>query len=218
MTALARPADNKEVSSLVVYYEMLQVKDAIQEQYRTVPNRSHEENLKKILSLLENNDTMIIGFKNDVIKFMHQVLAYGSETGSFTKNGTTYDRRILVCDPNHCNSFSDDHCIYFNSRTYAWEIPAYAQSGISSANGAAFNFISADVNVINAGGYLSSDSGKGDVNGDGAVNMKDLVLLQRYLNQWAVNINLSACDINGDGSVNMKDYVALQRKLNGWTV
>ena len=150
--------------------------------------------------------------------FMHQVLAYGAETGSFTKNGTAYDRRILVCDPNHCDSFSDDHCIYFNSRTYAWEVPAYAQSGVSSVYGAAFNFISADVNEINAGGYLSSDNGKGDANGDGSVNMKDLVLLQRYLNQWAVNINLSACDINGDGSVNMKDYVALQRKLNGWAV
>ena len=58
----------------------------------------------------------------------------------------------------------------------------------------------------------------GDANGDGKVNMKDLVLIQRYLNGWPIDIDLTACDLTGDGKVNMKDYVALQRQLNGWTV
>ena len=58
----------------------------------------------------------------------------------------------------------------------------------------------------------------GDANGDGKVNMKDLVLLQRHLNGWAVDIDLTVCDLTGDGKVNMKDYVALQRKLNGWDI
>ena len=57
---------------------------------------------------------------------------------------------------------------------------------------------------------------KGDVNGDGKVNMKDLVLLQRYLNNWPVEIDLDTADLTGDEKVNMKDYVALQRVLNGW--
>ena len=58
----------------------------------------------------------------------------------------------------------------------------------------------------------------GDANRDGKVNMKDLVLIQRYLNGWPIDIDLTACDLTGDNKVNMKDYVALQRQLNGWTV
>ena len=58
----------------------------------------------------------------------------------------------------------------------------------------------------------------GDANGDGNVNMKDLVILQRYLNNWNVEIDINACDLNGDEKVNMKDFVLLQRLLNGWKV
>ena len=57
----------------------------------------------------------------------------------------------------------------------------------------------------------------GDADGNAKVNMKDLVLLQRYLNGWDVDIDLTVCDLTGDNNVNMKDYVALQRLLNGWT-
>ena len=64
---------------------------------------------------------------------------------------------------------------------------------------------------------LISDFLPGDANKDKKVNMKDLVLIQRYLNGWAVDIDIDICDLNGDNKVNMKDYVALQRILNGWT-
>ena len=63
-----------------------------------------------------------------------------------------------------------------------------------------------------------ADDGKGDVNGDGRVNLKDLVLLRRYLNKWPVDINIEAADMNGDNKINMKDYIALQRRLNKWPV
>ena len=56
----------------------------------------------------------------------------------------------------------------------------------------------------------------GDVNGDGKINMKDLVALQRYLNGWDVVIVKANSDLTGDNKINMKDYVALQRLLNGW--
>ena len=57
----------------------------------------------------------------------------------------------------------------------------------------------------------------GDADGNGKTNMKDLVLVQRYLNGWTVDIDLSVLDLTGDNKVNMKDYVALQRMLNGWS-
>ena len=65
--------------------------------------------------------------------------------------------------------------------------------------------------------YTLLDAVPGDANGDGKTNMKDLVLVQRHLNGWNVDIDLTVCDLTGDGKVNMKDYVALQRQLNGWT-
>ena len=66
--------------------------------------------------------------------------------------------------------------------------------------------------------YKVSAAMRGDVNGDGKLNMKDLVLLQRYLNNWNVAVVDAASDMNGDGKINMKDYVLLQRLLNGWNV
>ena len=56
----------------------------------------------------------------------------------------------------------------------------------------------------------------GDTNTDYTVNMKDLVLFQRYLNSWDVSIYLPVCDLYPDGRINMKDYVKLQQMLNGW--
>ena len=58
----------------------------------------------------------------------------------------------------------------------------------------------------------------GDVNEDGTVNMRDCTILQQYLNEWDVEVNLSACDVNGDNDVNMKDLSLLQQYLNGWEV
>ncbi len=58
----------------------------------------------------------------------------------------------------------------------------------------------------------------GDVNRDGNINMKDLVLIQQFINHWDVSIVESAADVNDDGEINMKDLVLLQRYINGWEV
>ena len=58
----------------------------------------------------------------------------------------------------------------------------------------------------------------GDLNEDGAIDNKDLSLIQRYLNNWEVTIRLEAADVNADGLVNNLDYALLQRYLNGWEV
>jgi sulfur carrier protein ThiS len=55
----------------------------------------------------------------------------------------------------------------------------------------------------------------GDVNGDGTVNNKDVVLLFRYVSGTDVEVNIAALDVNGDGSVNNKDVVTLFRYVSG---
>lgn len=58
----------------------------------------------------------------------------------------------------------------------------------------------------------------GDVNRDGAINMKDLVLVQQYINHWDISIVERAADVNDDDDINMKDLVILQQYINGWEV
>lgn len=60
----------------------------------------------------------------------------------------------------------------------------------------------------------------GDLNGDGEVNLKDVVLLRRYIaGGWNTELNEASADLNGDGSVNLKDAVLLRRFIaGGWNV
>ena len=58
----------------------------------------------------------------------------------------------------------------------------------------------------------------GDVNNDGDINVRDYGLLQQYLNDYDVTINLDAADVNGDGDVNVRDYGLLQQFLNDYDV
>ena len=68
------------------------------------------------------------------------------------------------------------------------------------------------------GGITVKSTIPGDINGDTKVNMKDIVLLQQYLNGWNVAIDEAAANVNGDSTINMKDIVLLQQYLNGWEV
>ena len=58
----------------------------------------------------------------------------------------------------------------------------------------------------------------GDVNGDGNVNNRDLGILQQYLNDYEVTIDLEAADVTHDGKVNNRDLGLLQQYLNDWDV
>ena len=53
----------------------------------------------------------------------------------------------------------------------------------------------------------------GDINGDGSVNNKDVIRLQKYLKDPTTTVNEAALDVNGDGKVNNKDLTRLTRWL-----
>ena len=158
LSQLGCPTANMAVSSLVTYYQMLQVKDVTQQQYRTIPGRSHRENISDIISTLDRYGLSLIGFKKAGWGG-HAILAYGYEYGSWTWDGVTYGGRIMICDPNASMQLDRRYDIYFNTSTYSWAIPAYSYASVRSASGARFNYVGADVSAINAGGYLGGTAG-----------------------------------------------------------
>ena len=63
-------------------------------------------------------------------------------------------------------------------------------------------------------GYANPDAvQKGDVNGDGKLNNRDLGLLQKYLNGAAMEMS-AAADLDGNGKINNRDLGLLQKLLN----
>ena len=60
----------------------------------------------------------------------------------------------------------------------------------------------------------------GDVNKDNIINLKDVVLIRRYIaGGWNAELNEEVADVNGDGAVNLKDVVLLRRYIaGGWGV
>ena len=64
----------------------------------------------------------------------------------------------------------------------------------------------------------AAESLPGDVNGDGKINNKDVVLLFRFVSGDTAGAVVENCDFNGDGVHNNKDVVALFRAVSEGTV
>jgi len=71
-----------------------------------------------------------------------------------------------------------------------------------------------------AGSITVSDMKMGDVNKDGVINGKDIVLLRQYVAGWPTavfdNYQIVAADVTGDGVVNGKDIVKIRQFIAGW--
>lgn len=79
-----------------------------------------------------------------------------------------------------------------------------------------FTTVDGAINVTSA--IVPPANMPGDVNGDGKVNVRDLGVMQQYINGWNVNIDLDAADVNDDGKVNVRDLGLMQQSINGWDV
>ena len=55
----------------------------------------------------------------------------------------------------------------------------------------------------------------GDVNGDGEVNVGDLVSVSNFMAGEGGDITLEAADVNGDGEVNVGDMVVISNIMSG---
>ena len=63
----------------------------------------------------------------------------------------------------------------------------------------------------------ASDKKRGNLDGSGAIDTKDAMLLSRYVNGWDDTVpDPEAADIDGDGDVAVRDAMILTRYVNGW--
>jgi len=144
---LNAPVYNSKVSSLITYYQMLQAKDVIQQEFYRAGRRSNRENIQTILRNLDKHSTVVLGFS--MKEGGHAILACDYQYGTYNWFGRTYQGCITICDPNSSMAYDRYANIYFNKYTYDWIIPAYR-----NAMPGRFNFICADKKVLNAGGCL----------------------------------------------------------------
>lgn len=88
-------------------------------------------------------------------------------------------------------------------------------------NGSTFNYEMNEVAfAVVDGGVDITDRKPGDPNGDGTIDLKDVVLIRRFLaGGWDLTVNEANADVNADGILDLKDVVILKRYLaGGWNV
>ena len=93
---------------------------------------------------------------------------------------------------------------------WAFSNPAEGMSIICSKGSTAYNF--AKKNSL--GVALTGSAERGDVNGDGVINMKDLTTLQRKVNGWDEDVLFKGADADASYEINMKDITTLQIMIN----
>lgn len=108
---------------------------------------------------------------------------------------------------------------------YAQFIEAYTQPTTTTTTSTTTSTTTATTTTIptttinqNTTGSYSGPMIYGDVNKDGRVNSKDVLLFKKHVANWKVEINLPACDVNVDSTINAKDILLLRQYLANWNV
>lgn len=152
--------NRKDVTSMLCYYQVLQVLRAARiqvQEYRKLNTEDQLSLLSTVANKVKTGGCPVLfsfgGYNDDEGDpgwVAHAVVAYAVEQGEFISSSTQniYDRRILIYDNNSPN-WDEDYCLLFNEGTDEWEIPHYswARSNDPKAylNGCAYMI--EDVNV-----------------------------------------------------------------------
>lgn len=170
---------------------------------------------------LENNPgvtslRLVVNYDEDALEMTG--FTFGDALSSMNKatsqnygNGYSFSMYSATADLIDCGTLAT---IKFkvNENAEEGEYPiaiTYDPDDIFNLNGDCIGF-DIENGAVNVNSYLL-----GDLNDDGKINMRDVVLLQQVVNGWNVAYNKDAADYNGDGKINMRDIVALQQYING---
>ena len=158
---------SEDVKSLIHYYFALQSTDYIQQNIKQALYLSEEDKLDELVKAVSDGTPTLLTFYG---RFGggtqwggHAVVAYGAEYGTWKKNGSIYDGRILIYD-NQKVDFNEDYCLYFNTVNKNWTIPGHKLESVSKTNpkGATLGLITNSLDVMNHHGYLNGEGSKTD--------------------------------------------------------
>ena len=161
----------------------------------------------KIISMTTDRE-IVTGSKSSTTKVT--VTAYPA--------GIASGKKLIVTDKKGVSSASGE--VVFDKNGKAVINLDFIDTGISdvviSVEG---QEITAEFTVVSLFQYNEETVIAGDVDGNGTVNVKDSVMISRYLaGGWdSVEINERAADVNGDGKLNVADAILIRRYLaGGW--
>ncbi|MBP3310304.1 MAG: leucine-rich repeat protein [Ruminococcus sp.] len=147
----------------------------------------------------------------------HTCAGCGIESGEWEWDGKSYNRRIILWDPNYPTEYREDVCIYYREADYDFCIPHY---GVRYTYGGSDNVgeltaASDEVNVLGSPAYPFRSCIKGDVNADGSVDAADIAMLRNWLVRAAdaALTEPQAGDMNADGNSDVFDLILMRKAL-----
>lgn len=123
----------------------------------------------------------------------HMIVGMDKVSGSWTFDGVNYDTCIVAYDSNFYNKttkeslFNDNACIYVNSKTKQFCIPAY---GFTSEKGESVLYASDDDSVLT---YRAPLNGTTEINTDAS----NIVNLHSYRGITPEDVSVTATDADG---------------------
>ena len=150
-----------------------------------------------------------VDYDSSLLRFL------GAEDGSLTGWAFDIETGMLLWDSPTDEDKTDTEGIV-KLRFQVLEDAADCETTVSFDNIEANNYAAEDLKFdLKPASIVISSVLPGDVNGDEAVDILDLVRLRKYLVNSATSINEANADLDGDGSVMLKDLVLLRRLLVG---
>lgn len=182
----------------------------------------------KLTLVTEGNDIVIAGNGATVDNTSHQfkrvvtpsvVTVQNSNTVSGTvsyTSGNYTELKVMLETGMEANVSGDGTFSFSEVPNGEHVITATALDGTKKLNGKA-TIVLTGQNAENLEIELKQGI-RGDVNNDGKINNRDLVLMRQYLAGWDVTASEYGLDVNGDGKVNNRDLVLMRQYLAGWDV
>ncbi len=211
---------DEDILSLINYYQYLQYTEpAIAVERHS--GLAGDEFFDKVIDLAWQAESNGIPFllTFDTPNGGHTCAGCGIESGHWEWDGSSYDRRIIVWDPNFPESYNDKCCIYFRNSDYDYCIPMYdvRYSIVSYSSTGKIKAASDALDILSTPAYPIKKSSfeHGDVNGDGYFNLADLVLLQKWLlvRPDTQLVNRKAADICEDNMIDGFDLCMMRQEL-----
>lgn len=178
---------------------------------------------------LHNNPGLVaIAFSVNYDPDVLQLISAEAATDAFPTGSATMSNNLSQCPFNILFEEGATHTNYVNDGTLAtltFRAKRDADLGetqisLTLDTESTFNVDMNDVSIEMISGSITViPKLPGDANRDGAVNLKDVVLIRRWLADWDVTIDEFLADVDDDQTVTLHDDVLITRYLaGGWGV